>query len=220
MTGQPRKSGIMMKLLIFIPAVRRNPTGFSRRQCLASSPRLLICAATAVRSASRWERTQPTSYSLNGIAQLTSFRSVANCLRLLIQTNTLPLSTANSNSKPNLWFFRSTLSTTWISGLYSWRVAFRIKGRAWRTMLHHCQLLWHSVGNCRNKGCFSSISKEKITGETSRPTLRNAFEHGIVPVVRSKKSAYTLFFNGFVVGYKQYLPSLAQSLSRPSSSKD
>ena len=31
MTGQPRKSGIMMKLLIFIPAVRRNPTGFSRR---------------------------------------------------------------------------------------------------------------------------------------------------------------------------------------------
>ncbi len=43
---------------------------------------------------------------------------------------------------------------------------------------------------------------------------RNAFEHGIVPVVRSKKSAYTLFFNGFVVGYKQYLPSLAQSLSR------
>ena len=64
MTGQPRKSGIMMKLLIFIPAVRRNPTGFSRRQCLASSPRLLICAATAVRSASRWERTQPTSYSL------------------------------------------------------------------------------------------------------------------------------------------------------------
>lgn len=28
MTGQPRKSGIMMKLLIFIPAVRRNPTGF------------------------------------------------------------------------------------------------------------------------------------------------------------------------------------------------
>ena len=44
--------------------------------------------------------------------------------------------------------------------------------------------------------------------------FRNAFEHGIVPVVRSKKSTYTLFFNGFVVGYKQYLPSLAQSLSR------
>ena len=44
--------------------------------------------------------------------------------------------------------------------------------------------------------------------------FRNAFEHGIVPVVGSEKSAYALFFNGFVVGHEQYLPSLAQSLSR------
>ena len=161
----------MMKLLIFIPAVRRNPTGFSRRQCLASSLRLLICAATAVRSASRWERTQPTSYSLKWhcaadllpecgeLLRGCSYKPIPyRCLR---QIRTASLT---CGSVPHL-------STTWISGLYSWRVAFRIKGRAWRTMLHHCQLLWHSVGNCRNKGCFSSISKERVPGETSRPAF-------------------------------------------------
>ena len=75
-----------------------------------------------------------------------------------------------------------------------------------------------ALGGEPNKGCFSSISKERVPGETSRWRFSEMrFEHGIVPVVRSKKSTYTLFFNGFVVGYTVSSSFKPGSLSRPSS---